>query len=61
MSDMTLALIRVRHQNFRIPKSGHFPTRVGHLPGTCLVKKGIKEEEDRGKSYDNNVNFDMEC
>jgi len=26
----------------------------------CPVKKGIKEEEDRGKSYDSNVNFGME-
>ena len=26
----------------------------------CPVKKGIEEEEDRGKSYDSNDNFDME-
>ena len=28
---------------------------------SCPVKKGIEEEEeDRGKSYDSNDNFDME-
>ena len=61
MSDMTLSLIRVRHQNFRVPKSGHFPARVGHVPRTCPVKKGIEEEEEgKGKSYDINANFGME-
>ena len=67
MSDTTLALIRVRHQNFRVQKFGHFPIHVEHVPGTCpdfstcvLSKKGIEEEEeDRGRSYDNNANFDM--
>ena len=61
---MTLALIRVQHQNFRVLKSGHFPTRVGHVSwflDMYSVKKGIEEEEeDREKSYDSNDNFDME-
>ena len=61
-----LSLIRVRHQNFRFLKFGHFPTHARNVSwflDMCSIKKGIEEEEekeDRGKSYDNNANFDME-
>ena len=30
------------------------------ISGHVSCQKGYKEEEDRGKSYDSNVNFDME-